>query len=190
MEKDAIARLKTKKRPVSQQPSKRCLYRSSNMERRYSQIPGHKVMDQGVPIRDPFVPLAESTAMDDPLFREEFDLLDEILETDRTERSSSREPDSINKPTVPLTEDDEEISPDLSDLLPKIRKIKDQNFMKPVDPELCQLLKLLSKGLSITDRQYEFSKYLRDQEKMHLPASSTSHREIMEMASSLSFWLS
>ncbi|CAH8820698.1 unnamed protein product, partial [Trichobilharzia szidati] len=50
-----------------------------------------------------------------------------------------------------------------------------QNVMKPVDPELCQLLKLLSEGLSIADRQDGFSKYLRDQEKMHLPASSTSH---------------
>ncbi|CAH8867863.1 unnamed protein product [Trichobilharzia szidati] len=128
--------------------------------------------------------------MDDDLFlREEFDFLDEVLETDRTERSSSREPDSITKPIVSLTEDDEEISPDLSDLLPKIRKIIDQNIMKPVDPELCQLLKLLSEGLSIADRQDGFSKYLRDQEKMHLPASSTSHREIMEMVSSLNVFL-
>ncbi|CAH8867861.1 unnamed protein product [Trichobilharzia szidati] len=133
---------------------------------------------------------AESTAMDDDLFlREEFDFLDEVLETDRTERSSSREPDSITKPIVSLTEDDEEISPDLSDLLPKIRKIIDQNVMKPVDPELCQLLKLLSEGLSIADRQDGFSKYLRDQEKMHLPASSTSHREIMEIVSSLNVFL-
>ncbi|CAH8867865.1 unnamed protein product [Trichobilharzia szidati] len=133
---------------------------------------------------------AESTAMDDDLFlREEFDFLDEVLETDRTERSSSREPDSITKPIVSLTEDDEEISPDLSDLLPKIRKIIDQNIMKPVDPELCQLLKLLSEGLSIADRQDGFSKYLRDQEKMHLPASSTSHREIMEIVSSLNVFL-
>ncbi|CAH8821495.1 unnamed protein product [Trichobilharzia szidati] len=61
--------------------------------------------------------------------------------------------------------------------------------MKPVDPELCQLLKLLSEGLSIADRQDGFSKYLRDQEKMHLPASSTSHREIMEMVSSLNVFL-
>ncbi|CAH8866031.1 unnamed protein product [Trichobilharzia szidati] len=94
-----------------------------------------------------------------------------------------------NSPIVSLTEDDEEISPDLSDLLPKIRKIIDQNVMKPVDPELCQLLKLLSEGLSIADRQDGFSKYLRDQEKMHLPASSTSHREIMEMVSSLNVFL-
>ncbi|CAH8867866.1 unnamed protein product [Trichobilharzia szidati] len=147
-------------------------------------------MDQGESMSDPFDPLAESTAMDDDLFlREEFDFLDEVLETDRTERSSSREPDSITKPIVSLTEDDEEISPDLSDLLPKIRKIIDQNIMKPVDPELCQLLKLLSEGLSIADRQDGFSKYLRDQEKMHLPASSTSHREIMEIVSSLNVFL-
>nr|CAH8843080.1 unnamed protein product [Trichobilharzia regenti] len=50
------------------------------------------------------------------------------METDRTERSISREPDSNTQPIATLIEnDDEKIFPDMSNLLPKLRELIDEN---------------------------------------------------------------
>nr|CAH8876264.1 unnamed protein product [Trichobilharzia regenti] len=112
--------------------------------------------------------LAESSLLEDDFFsREEFDLLNLAMETDRTERSISREPDSNTQQ--------------------RGRQIVTQ----PVQSELCQLLELLSKGLTIVDRQREFSEYLHvtDERRRHLPALLASRRELVEAVDVLKTFL-
>ncbi|VDQ15966.1 unnamed protein product, partial [Trichobilharzia regenti] len=94
-----------------------------------------------------------------------------------------------------IENDDEKIFPDISNLLPKLREFIDQRgrqiVTQPVQSELCQLLELLSKGLTIVDRQREFSEYLHvtDERRRHLPALLASRRELVEAVDVLKTFL-